>query len=239
VAGVALALFHKQRCGVGQLVDASLLRSGIWGMALPLIGAAQRLAATGEPVTSMPPPKVPARAGALYTFNCYECADEVWIQLLGLQVVRHLPALLKATGLDGDWDARTALTPTPDDPAGAVQRRVQLEAALDVAFAAKPVAEWETILKEHDVWYCRLANLHDVLGSPQAAAAQTFVEPPAGTPQGDSFRMLGSPMRLSAGEGHDPISEPPPLGKHTEQVLSEAGLTAAEVEAVLLEVRKG
>jgi hypothetical protein len=39
VGGIALALFHRTRTGVGQLVDVSLLRSGIWANALSLVAA--------------------------------------------------------------------------------------------------------------------------------------------------------------------------------------------------------
>lgn len=35
--GIATALFHRERTGEGQLVDAALLRSGIWSMSLPLL----------------------------------------------------------------------------------------------------------------------------------------------------------------------------------------------------------
>jgi crotonobetainyl-CoA:carnitine CoA-transferase CaiB-like acyl-CoA transferase len=48
LGGVALALYHRDRTGgkvkgEGQLVDASLLRSGVWSMSLPLL-----LASMGE-----------------------------------------------------------------------------------------------------------------------------------------------------------------------------------------------
>ena len=39
VGGIALALFHRTQTGLGQLVDVSLLRSGIWANALILVAA--------------------------------------------------------------------------------------------------------------------------------------------------------------------------------------------------------
>ena len=49
VAGVALALLHRQNTGEGQLVDVSLLRAGVWAMSHVLTAhAANNPFAAGE-----------------------------------------------------------------------------------------------------------------------------------------------------------------------------------------------
>jgi len=81
LGGIALALWHRDKGGPmdkgqGQLVDASLLRSGIWAMAYPLLNTALNpgSAFIREPRTTHYRP----------TFNVYKCADGEWLQLLGL-----------------------------------------------------------------------------------------------------------------------------------------------------------
>ena len=81
-----------------------------------------------------------------------------------------------------------------------------------------------------------MANANEVLASPQVAAAHTFAAPPPGTPQAESFQMLGSPVRLT-GAPHEPTGPPPKLGDHTEAVLKERlGLSEEQLRAVLDEI---
>ena len=48
------------------------------------------------------PPLTEAAALAVNaTYNCYKCKDGAWIQMLGLESRRHLPAFLEALGLGG------------------------------------------------------------------------------------------------------------------------------------------
>eukprot|EP00729_Bicosta_minor_P020258 gene20258-25157_t len=121
VAGVALDLFAKQRTGRGQLIDVSLLRSGLWcnGMMLAAAASAPNNPAAVEYMRD------PRRLGP--TFRAYRCKDGEYVQLLGYQPRRHLPALLESLGLD-------ALPDSEADPA-----------AIDKLFRQKDAAAWETI----------------------------------------------------------------------------------------------
>merc|ERR1719265_1384394 len=96
VAGLALALFHRERTGEGQLVDASLLRQGIWML--------------GCPLTMIMVPKTGARSANTVRggrrdvfnplFNSYCTKDGRWLMLMCLDVDRHMPKLLGAMELD-------------------------------------------------------------------------------------------------------------------------------------------
>ena len=72
LAGIGMALFHKERTGRGQLVDACLFRTGLWCMGVPIL-----LAQHGYG-------KVPRRGRedqANPAFNSYYCKDGVGVQV--------------------------------------------------------------------------------------------------------------------------------------------------------------
>merc|ERR1711957_472167 len=104
--GVFAALYHRTRTGRGQLVDASLMRAGIWSMGQPLVsymggndwetgvntkGETHNWGLRGKTTIG--------ERQSLLTKAPFKCKDGTWIQLLGNDVGRHLPKMHKALGV--------------------------------------------------------------------------------------------------------------------------------------------
>ena len=213
--GVFAALYHRERTGAGQLVDASLQRAGIWTMSVPLLSAA---------LGNAEDPRARREDAGTPTFSSYRCADGAWIYLLGLEIRKHLPAVVKALGLE----AKLAADPLLATQALQLSNRRDLIRAFDEAFATRDAAAWEARFQAHGVWFCKVLRLEEVLADEQAKAAGAFhygVE-------GVGHELVAVPVNLSCSEQHVPKGRAPSLGAHTAEVLGRLPLAAADVEVL-------
>jgi crotonobetainyl-CoA:carnitine CoA-transferase CaiB-like acyl-CoA transferase len=206
VAGVAAALFTRERTGRGQLVSTSLLRTGVF-----MVGAdVNRVLRMGEPFAVRPRTEVP---NPLY--NSYAAADGRRFFLLGLQPDRHWPAVAAAIG-------RPELLDDPRYATGA-QRAANgpaLIALLSDAFAGADLAHWGRVLDAHGVWWAPVQGPADIPHDPQAVASGAFCEVP--TAEGP-VEMVASPVDFSD-TAWSVTRRTPEAGEHTEEVLLELGL---------------
>jgi crotonobetainyl-CoA:carnitine CoA-transferase CaiB-like acyl-CoA transferase len=212
--GVLAALFSKERTGRGGLVDACLLRSGIFSM------GAQMLTALDLQSRS-PPVATKARGRGEFpnpTYNCYRCADGEWIQMLGLETRRHLPILLSALGMSAA-DAEFVLA-SFGERAQWRQETVRRDVIglLDTAFSQKTASEWVAHFDQAGVWHHKIMSVDEVTHAPQPQAAGAFVSVP-----GYDLRQVAMPVKFSHSH-HVPRSAAPVLGTDTAEVLSELGL---------------
>ena len=117
LSGIGLALFHKQRTGKGQLVDACLFRAAIF--------SAANWANVAHPdIKSLPGQhnlngmKNERSESAAVALMSYQTSDGEWIQLLGLDHAVHVPRIAAATGLPDDtWERmRSREIRAPNEP---------------------------------------------------------------------------------------------------------------------------
>ncbi len=97
-------------------------------------------------------------------------------------------------------------------------------------FRAQTRAEWLAFNDEHDCCIEPILDLDEALDSELVRAREMVVEmeqPGLGT-----VRQLGAPVKLSRTPA-DPTRPAPAFGEHTEEVLREAGYSAAEIAAML------
>ena len=214
--GILAALHARETSGQGQLVDVSLLDGQIaW-----LTYVAGKYFATGV---------TPGRHGSahesLTPYQVFPTADA---------------PLMVAVGSDGLWrrfTSATGLDELADDPRFAtnpdrVRNRDTLIPLITETLAAKSCAEWTDLLATAGVPAGPVNSVPAALEQPQVAAREMVVEvehPVAGT-----LKMLGSPIKLSAqpptASPAPYLRRPPPvLGEHTDEILTEAGYTAAQV----------
>ncbi len=208
-AGILAALLDRERTGSGQVVEASLLRTGMyclgWDLGLQLrLG---KVAAT-RPRTREINPMV----------NSYQAGDGRWFWLLGVESQRHFPRLCEAIG-------RPELA-EDERFASARDRRhnsADLVALLDEVFAGRTRSEWTDVFDEHDVWWAPVNSIADVVEDPQSVAAGALVEVPGGE-GAPSHRAVATPISFSRIET-GPSGPVPALGEHTGEVLAELGLS--------------
>jgi crotonobetainyl-CoA:carnitine CoA-transferase CaiB-like acyl-CoA transferase len=207
--GILAALHAREASGQGQLVDVSLLD----GQVAWLTYVAGKYFATGV---------TPSRHGSAHE------------SLVPYQVLPTADApLMVAVGSDGLWRRfaeATGLTELADDPRYAtnpdrVRNRDTLIPRISQALATRGCTEWTEILSRAGVPAGPVNTVPAALADPQVIAREMVTEiehPVAGT-----IKMLGSPVKLSAQPAA--IRRPPPaLGQHTDEILAEAGYTAAQ-----------
>lgn len=205
-AGIASALFARERTGEGQCVSTSLIRTGIFTIGWD-INILLRLGVPTVPLTRMTLPNP--------VINCYRAADGKWFWLLGLQGQRHWPDLVRSVGRP-EW---------LEDPrfAGIAERSqncAELTRLLDEIFEAKPREEWGRIFDREGMWWAPVQTTDEVVKDPQAVAAGAFVDVPL--PDGGTARMVSTPLDFSK-TCWAPRAAAPELGQHTEDVLLEIG----------------
>jgi len=206
LGGIGMALWHREKTGKGQLVDASLLRSGVWAMAYPLLNTA--LNPGGKFI------REPRTVHYRPTFNVYKCADGQWIQLLGLDPGRFDKTLCDCLGLDLQEHLKR------DGPA-------QI-AAFDAEMIKQPSAYWEALFAERKMWFQRAVDLGEVLKDEQAWAINTYTQLP-----GMKYPYINSPLKLSCSDQHGPAGPPPLCGQHTAEVLTAVGVSQDAVQKIV------
>ena len=126
---------------------------------------------------------------------------------------RQFAALARALG-EPAWatDPRFAGNPAR------LAHRDALIAALDLHFAARPVAHWCAVLTAADVPVAPVQTVAEVLASPQVGAlglVRSVDHPTAGR-----IALVGAPLHFDG--ALPPIRRPPPLlGEHTAEILAE------------------
>jgi crotonobetainyl-CoA:carnitine CoA-transferase CaiB-like acyl-CoA transferase len=195
LSGILGALLEREHTGKGQLVETSLLRTGVYCLGWDL-GMQMRFGRLGSarPRTNEINPLV----------NCYQAADGKWFWLLGVESQRHWPNLCRSIGRpDLVDDERFA------DARGRRHNAQACIEALDAEFARRSRDELTAAFDEHDVWWAPVLTPAEVVDDPQAIAAGCFVD----VPEGDgapAHRSVASPVKFHTGT--PPLGPVPGLG---------------------------
>ena len=209
--GVSSALFARERFGIGQHVDVSL----IGGMT-----AMQSMQFTRYLRTAFQSGFQRRRAA---TYTNYACADGKHIAIAA-NTQRFWERMCDALGHpELNEDTRFA------DPFGRAEHKDELVEVLTAIFEKRPLAGWLTPLSEADVPHAPVLDYEGVVAHEQFWANGYFQE--IEHAQLGAMRVPGPPVQMSAtpprirGGG-------PELGMHTEEVLLEAGYDWPEIEAL-------
>jgi len=210
---VLAALHRRDRTGQGSQVTVSLLDSTLSG----LVNVAQNVLVTGEEA---------ARYGNAHgSIAPYEPlrAQNGWVAVAAANDAQF-EKLCNALGrYDLLGDPRFATNTSR------VEHRAELALQLDETFAGAPAEEWIERLNDAGVPSGKIRGVKEALEAAAAAgeAATVTVEHPAIGP----LDLVRSAPRF---DGVEAAPTPPPLlGDHTREVLLEAGVDEAEIEAIV------
>jgi crotonobetainyl-CoA:carnitine CoA-transferase CaiB-like acyl-CoA transferase len=217
VAAINAALIQALKTGKGQLVDVSLLRTGLYTIHTDL--AIQLF--FGRNASTRP------RAEAYNPLtNFFKTKDDAWICIVARAGNSDLPRMARAFGLPGiDTDPRFLGGKARRDNA------VAITSMFDEAFVKFTKAEMAARLTAEEIAWAPAQTLAEVAVDPQVHAAGGIVDMPGQDGSG-TFQSPGGPARF-VGVDDGPKGPSPKLGEHTREILQSLGYPEAQIIAML------
>jgi crotonobetainyl-CoA:carnitine CoA-transferase CaiB-like acyl-CoA transferase len=213
--GLLAAHAERMRTGIGAHVSSSLLEFALSGLGT---------LATAMFVTGAVPGLLGTHSPTFAPYGGFRTQDG-WIVLAGAgseDLWRRCCTVLGADDLASD--------PRFADNAARVAHRDELTAVLETTLRTRPTAEWLARLDDAGVPAAEVRDLEQVFDSAQARAlgAVQQLEHPAAGP----YRAVAPPVRTDGAMASFPRPAPV-LGADTRDVLVDAGLTQADVDALV------
>ncbi len=207
VQGILAALVARERQGIGQLIDSSLLGSMLHLQYMGLSVTSFRGKSWARHARKKAPNPLT---------NHYRCADDKWILFAEIQADRFWPDFCQALGLDElieDERFATAL-------GGRREHAVELIEILDRTLAQKPRDEWVRIFegRQAPFAYSPVQDYYEVLEDEQVLVNDYVVD--FQHPEAGDIKAMGHPVRFSETPAQI-RSEAPEFGQHTEEILQE------------------
>jgi crotonobetainyl-CoA:carnitine CoA-transferase CaiB-like acyl-CoA transferase len=218
VVAVQAALRERDRTGRGQRVSSALFETAVFLMSTQMAG----IAITGEP---MPP--MPARRGAWGIYDVFE--TDGGALFIGVTSDQQWARFVEEFGL-----AQMARDPRLADNVKRVGERSWLIPALAEVLAKIPKAEVERRCERANVSWAPVGTPMDLFEDAHLLASQGLIDvaiASAGGGAGRTARLPSMPLSF-AGERVALLRQPPRVGEHNAEVLTEAGLTADEIRAL-------
>ena len=206
LSGIVAALYVRERQGIGQRVDISLMGTGMWVVSWQT----QATLLSTQDAKQVSRKEMPNPMG-----NVYQAKDGRWLIFVMVFPERFWPPFCRALGME-----HLEHDPKFETAEKRVENCKELVSIIEGIIATKTAEEWGPIFDKHElVW----ANVHTIKGAiedPQTAANQFVVD--AEHPELGKIRMVNSPVTF----GYTPSSPgmpPPILGQHTEEILLATG----------------
>lgn len=214
---VSAALYARSRTGAGTHIAISLVNTGLWLMASDV----SDIVATGHIHRSSD-----RRHASVPTVNCFRTADARWLWLQVMQPETCWERLIAA--LDAPW--------LNEDPrfrggdSGLLSRyREPLVELLDEVFRARTLAEWQQRLSANAITWAPVRTLEEAVADEAVRASGAFLE--FDDERGVRHVTVNTPCAFD-GVSARRATRAPRVGEHTYAVLTAAGFSAAEVEAL-------
>lgn len=212
--GTLNALYYRERTGLGQRVDGSLLET-----ALGLLN----FQAEGYLLAGTVPRALGSAHPSLSPYRNFRCRDDQWVFIAGAndRLWRRLAIALDLGAMADDPRFTTNVE--------RVKHRAELEAALDKAIGAHDREPLLKRLEEAGVPATPVNTVDQVLNDPQTASRPTIRR--MAHPRLGEIPVVGMPVTFSRIRP-EIRRHAPARGEHTDEVLAELGYTAAEIRAL-------
>ena len=206
LVAVLAALRVRDRTGVGQVVEAALLRTAAWTIGCDVSAA----------LVDKKQPSKRGRDKALSPINTrYQMGDGSWV-VLSARDTEQWTGFCNAIGRpDLASDDRF------DTPLKRYRNGPELMGILDDHFATKPLEHWAPLLDRSKVVWAKVAELTDLIVDPAARRMGMFTE--IDHPEAGRFETMTAPFSLSGSDVA--VRGPAPgVGQHTGEVLRRLGI---------------
>ena len=206
--GVVCGLLEAQRSGAGQVVDAAMVDGSAVLMTMFWAFHQMGMHDISQRGVNM------LDTGAHF-YDVYECADGEYVSIGSIEP-QFYAELLRLTGLEGD-------------PEFARQHDQSMWPALKERLAAvmrtKTRDEWCQLMEHTDVCFAPVLRMDEAARHPHNVERSTFV---------DAFGLT-QPAPAPRFSRTEPVLDIPPAhdGQHTVEVLSQWGVAADRIEALL------
>lgn len=212
--GIAAALYRREKTGVGDKVDVSLLQIGAF------IGSTGIL--NGFNGRKLPRDRYDCgHAGS----NTYQGSDGEWLYLAVIDY-RRFPEFCALIGMP-----EIATDPKYSTPAAYYKNKAELTHIFDGVFAQHPVAYWDKVLEEHDLPHEVLRHFKDVPDDPQVQANHYAYH--YEYKDGTKTVFVNGPVHFgSVDPAQIPCKISGPIGRDTAEVLAELGYTKEQIDAM-------
>jgi len=202
--GILLALIARERFGIGQRVDASLLGGQI---------EMGRLMLHAYLAMGMPPPGSLIKAARNPLYYIYQDSDGKWFVIAALQADRYWSQFCKIFGIEElEEDPRFSNQIARGDHFD------ELIPSLKQIMTTKPRDKWLKLLDEAEIPAAPVNDYTDIAEDPQVIANEYVTE--IEDPIHGRIRLPGVTVRLRETPGKVERLGPE-LGQHTEEVLME------------------
>ncbi len=207
--GIMMALFVRERTGMGQEIDLSLFHMGVYVNSFDISATLT----TGRDYEEW---RLKSREDAPNALvNAYQTKDGRWLGIVLLQPDRYWSKFcqaIKREDLEHD--------PRVESFESRKQNHAELFHILEEVFLTKTLDEWKSRLSEAGLPFAPMQNLREVVSDPQARANNFFV--PVDHPTYGKIEVIANPVNLS--DTPATVRTPAPeLGQHTEEILLELG----------------
>lgn len=210
-AGIAGALFKRERTGEPSIVDVSLLGSAIWQLGPDIVGAG----ITGQNIPKFDLAEMPNPAA-----NIYRTRDGRFIAFVLLQADRFWADFCTRLGrADLIEDERYA------NAAVRFANRRDCITELRSAFATRDLSEWEKAFTGFEGVWDVMRTAREVHQDPQAIVNGYL--PHATDANGTEFALAASPVQFD--ETALQLTCAPAHGEHTDSLLAELGYGEDEI----------
>ncbi len=213
--GVLVGLMAREKHGIGQKVDTSLLGSMMWLRGLPIVRALIKqdgVEAKSEMGKHMKSGKPTRKDPGNPLWNTFKCGDGKWLALACVTTDPHWSVVMEALGNPAELaDERWA------DHWGRCAHAREATEVLDRIFATQSRGFWlERLVGRNDLPVSAINTTEEAANDPQAIANGYVTE--LDHPSYGPIRLPGFPVTLSATPARI-RRQAPQFGEHTEEVL--------------------
>ena len=216
--GIMMALYQREKSGLGDCVETSLVANGAWSNGMHLQGA----------IAGFDLGAVLEEKGYRSPFAMiYETSDHRFIVLVSPNPEKEWPNIARALG-HPEW-----LEDTRFESIRAIMKlRDEVRGMFQSAFSRMSMVEVAQALDAESISYSVVEKIADVVRSAQLIENEVIVETQSEDP--DFKWTVANPIKLGSATLR-PVNDPPQLGEHSRVILQELGLMPETIDQLILD----